>query len=576
MPKIIYDLYTPPISEKRSLLDVVLYFDTSVSPIQLKGWYSNEYRIGVKFPSDGQIYLDSSFTKGLFVSGFPTTRPYDYMLALPMKNSFVGVWLGRTASDHDTPVAIAINKEIGALLIYNISSNEVQVNHYTDIYPNYETNGTYLNGVVTLQQGQYVLFYGSVKPTVNTSAPWGFTDYEPRSSSSMPSVYVDVTDGTIHLYYESTIDLNIILNYGIGSILTEINNIILYYPGLYFRRFSRGGRDADQVSHMPPGGGLAVSVVLRPNNIFPYSVYDHDPPAGVSWAEGFAIDNVSYIKDGDGIAIVLRILKTTTNPYNPRYAWALAIKYIKEDTRVRLRIASAFKSLTDIVSYGAVNQVVNPGFGTDHYSDPATYEYFDGSTWKVATPGTDSYNYYSGYGIRANLYNPLDTSVRYRYVAFMRKYTRYGTAPIKIGSIKFSSYPDKGSLVAFLDYGGATIPANNYVCMVFDAVVTVEETYPDIPVDTPVEDTAIWSYLYGLPYNITVEAPSSATPGSTITINVYTDAPDGRKVYIVDKDTDEVLASGTVSGGVATISLTMPNKTLRLRIYIEGSDITLA
>jgi len=143
MVKVEYDIYAPPMVEKKLLLNATLYFDTTVSPIQLKGWYEPSYRIGVKFPSDCNIYLDSNLTKALFASAVSNDRPYEYMISLPMKNSFIGVWLGKTVNNYDTPVIVVINKEVSALLIYNISPNVVQVNHHADIYPNYETNGTY-------------------------------------------------------------------------------------------------------------------------------------------------------------------------------------------------------------------------------------------------------------------------------------------------------------------------------------------------------------------------------------------------------------------------------------------------
>jgi len=410
---------------------------------------------------------------------------------------------------------------------------------------------------------------------VNPSAPWGFANYEPVSSTSKPSVYVDVTDGTNHFYYESTIDLNIILRYDLGTVLAEINNIIVSYLGLRFLRDLRGGRDADHIRYLGFDQGLATPYPLRPDNIYPTSIYDYDPPSGTTWAWGLVVDNVSYIKDSDGITVVFRALKTTTNPYNPRCTYILAVKYVKEGTKVRLRVVQAYRSLTTIRSYGSPNQTHMPGFGTCWCSDPSTYEYFDGSTWWVATPGSGSYNYYNGYGVRAEVYNPLDTNVRYKFVALMRKFGRYGTAPIKVASLRNSTYTDRGLLTVFIDYAGGTIPADNYVCMIFNAIITSEATYPDISTESPTEDTDIWSYLIGYPYDISINAPSSAPPDSTVTITVVTNAPDNTKVYVVDKDTNEVLGSSTVTNGQATIQFIMPNKNLAIRVYIEGADISL-
>jgi len=579
MPKVAYDIFSPPLVEKLTLLNADILFDTSVSPIQLKGWYEPNYKIGVKITSDGQLYLDSALTLGLFASALPphpTTGNYDYLLAYPMKNALVAVWLGKTTSDYDTPVILAVNKTIGALLVYNASSQTVQVNHHSSVYPNYETDGTYSAGVVTLNAGQYALFYGATKPTVNAAAKWGFTDYEPKSTTAKPTRYLDVCKETAHYYFENTLDINGILDFEVGAILAEVNGIITYYPGLWFRMNIRGGRDADGIEIMPPGGGYAVSFVLRPNNLFEFPVYDHDPPAGISWSQGQVVDNLSYVRD-DGVSVFFRLVKTTTDPYNPRYTWLGGLKYAKDGlTTVRLKGVSVTKSLTGITSYGSANEVINPGLGFDCYAEPTTFEYYNGVSWLAATPGSNTYNYYNGYGIRAQLYNPLNTSEVYRAVAFMRKYMRYATAPIRVGSLQFSAYPNRGLLAVFIDYSGAIIPIDNYVNMIFEVAITKETTYPTISTEESSEDTALWSYLYGYPYNLSVSAPSSASPGQLVTVTVTTNAPDGRKVYAVDKDNDEILGSGTVSGGQATIQFNMPNRNLNIRVYVEGADIALA
>jgi hypothetical protein len=571
MVKVGYDIYTPPIMEKAVLLNANLIYDTSVSPPAMKGWFEPNLKLGFQTLTDGQLYLDSAFTKPLFANAippFPSSGTYFFMYLIPMKNSVIGVWLGKTTNDYDTPVIVVINKQIGAMLIYNLTANSIQVNHYTDVYPNYETNGSYSNGVVTLSQGQYVLFYGATKPTVNPNAKWGFTDYEPKSTTTQPSVYIDVSDGTNHYYYESTIELNVIMRYDIGAILTDINGMKLSFLGLWFRMAWRGSKKQTYISYNLP--------ILGPQNLAHYPIYDYDPPAGTSWAEGHATDNIAYIKDNEGITIIHRAVKNTTDPINPRYTMIIGYKYVKQGTdTVKVKVISAYKTYTNVTSYGSGNQVINPGLGFTSHVNPATFEYFDGSTWKTATPGSNVYKYYTGYGIRAELYNPLDTTEKYKAVIMLRKQKRYGTPTVKVGALQFSSYPNNGLIGIFQDYNGGTIPAGNYICMIFDVVVTTQ-TYPTVTTETPMEDTDVWSYLYGYPYNISISAPSSATPGSTVTITVTTNAPDGTKVYVVDKDTDTVLGSGTVSGGQATVTFTMPSKNLEIRVYVEGADITLS
>jgi hypothetical protein len=234
-----------------------------------------------------------------------------------------------------------------------------------------------------------------------------------------------------------------------------------------------------------------------------------------------------------------------------------------------------FKSLADITALGSTNQTVNPGFSLQQFVNPYTFKYFDGSSWVSATPGSDSYNYYSGYGVEASIFNPIDTSEVYKARYVMRKQLKYGSPPIKVGALMFSA-TEFGSIGVFQDYNGGTIPTGNYVGFVVDGLIRLDNTAPTISTESPPDDTDTWSYLYGYPYSISVSAPSSAQPGQQVTVTVTTDAPNGKSVYVVDKDTDAVLGSGTVSGGSASVSFQMPNKNLNIRVYVEGADIALA
>ena len=578
MVKVGYDIYTPPLKEKAVLLNANLIYDTSVSPPQLKGWFEPNFRIGVKFTIDGQLYIDSAFTKGLFATAkptHPTSGSYALFNFTVTKQALIGIYLGMTTNNYDTPVLVVINRQIKAMLIYNLSANSIQVNHYTDVYPNYETNGSYSAGVVTLAQGQYVLFYVDTKPTVNPNAMWGFTDYEPRSTTTQPSVYIDVTDGTNHYYFEQTLDLNVILHYGKGAWLVDVYGAKLTIPLIFETTMAvRGNNNADGIE--PPVHPTDGSPYLYVN-MFLTTIYDSDPYAGTSWAEGYVVDNVTYVKDNTGVAIIVRWVKNTTEPYNPRYSFITAFKFERvDDVTIKFKHVSVYKALTNITSYGSINAVINPGLSVYHYSNPDTYEYFDGSSWLSATPGNGTYNYYNGYGFGASIYNPANTSEVYALRMLIRKYQRYGTPPLKIGALKLTADPTKGIAGVFIDYAGGTIPTGNYTSFIIEGLIRKDNVKPTITTETPTEDTDVWTYLYGYPHDISISAPSSATPGSTVTVTVTTNAPDGTKVHVVDKDTDTVLGSGTVTSGQATITFTMTSKNLSIRVYVEGADIILS
>jgi hypothetical protein len=578
MPKVDYDIFTPPIAEKLTLLNAQLLYDTTQSPIQLKGWFEPSFKLGLKFDMDGQIYLDSGLTLGLFASAIPphpTSGGYGLLYMTFTKNALVSVWQGRTSNAYDTPIIVVVNKAVGALLVYNPSSNSVQVNHQTSVYPNCETSGTYSGGVVTLAQGQYALFYGSTKPTVNTTAPWGFTDYEPKSSTTKPSTYIDVTNDTLHHYYEQTLPTSVILHYSKGAILADVAGAKLSLGNIALNAvmFVRGGRNADFIYPR----AYVIDAVLSYQNLWMNDVYDYDPYAATSWGVGQVPDNVSYIRD-DGVTYVGRFVKHTTTPYNPRYTQITLWKYkVVDANTINLKALSFYKALADVTSYGSGNQVAHPGLTFLGYTSSASLEYYSPTAgWVSASPGSGLYNYYNGYGIGAVIYNPLNRSESYRIRAFLRKHRGYGTPPIKVGALAYSVDNTLGEIAVFQDYNGGTIPAGNYTGYIAEGVIKLDGSTPTLSTESPSIDTADWTYLYGYPYSISVSAPSSAYPGQQVTVTVATDAPDGKKVYVVDKDTDAVLGSGIVSGGYASVSFQMPNKNLNIRVYVEGADIALA
>jgi hypothetical protein len=578
MPKVAYDIFTLPIAEKLTLFNANLLYDASVSPIQLKGFFEPNFKLGLKYSMDGQIYLDNGLTLGLFNSAIPphpTSGVYTFFIFTFTKQALVGVWLGKTTNNYDTPVLVAVNKQIGALLVYNASANSIQVIHQTSVYPNYETSGTYNNGIVTLAQGQYALFYGSTEPTVNTSAPWGFTDYEPKSSTTQPSTYVLVTNGTNNFYYEQTLALSSIIHFGKGAHVVDAYGAKLSSSVAILEAHMaiRVGYNADGIEYyyVPLDGSSTP-----PINQVITSIYDSDPIAGTSWAQGFVLDNLNYVRDNGGVAYIARLVKSTVTPYNPRYSFIMAQRFQQQDAQtVKVRTLALFKALANIISFGSANYVIHPGFSLQQYVDPSTFKYFNGSSWVAATPGSNTYNYYNGYGIEASIFNPINTSEVYKARYVMRKQLKYGSPPIKVGALMFST-TGFGAIGVFQDYAGGTIPTGNYVGFIVDGLIRLDNTAPTISTESPPDDTATWSYLYGYPYSISVSAPSSAQPGQQVTVTVATDAPDGKHVYVVDKDTDAILGSGTVSGGSASVSFNMPNKNLSIRVYVEGADIALA
>jgi len=564
MVKVAYDLIKKPISTTVRLWDAELTLDTTSTPYKLKGIYEPSYHIYLPVPCTGNIYYAPDDTLGYFAS--PIAQNPSVNLAIftftVMKNALVGIWYGKTSGDFDTPVHVVVNRQIGAMLITNISPNPVVVRHNNLYYSNYETNGTYNSTdlTVTLNQGQYVLFYNTTKPTVNTSAPIGFTDYEPIASTSQPSGnWIKLVYGTTTYWLSNTIKYNLFCT--VGNNEDTVRNMYQNdYYGMgftywyYFRRSYRA--DCCQ-----PIERYVVRV---------YNVYADDPNAG-TWAESVNIVKIVYIEDSEGVLKITRLVKTTTDPYYIKYTAIQGEKFI-DGAKKRIKLLLFDKAYTDCISYGEAGLVRHPAVAS--LTSSANASFWNGTQWvSVQDPSASSYEYHDGYYIaRATGTLPF-SGASHGGIICVRRWGGYHTG--NYPKVVFVS--GYGAITLFVDYSGSTITAGNAVWGLGEAVIDPSGTLPDLtdisPYESPVsEDSERWSLRYGYPYTISVNAPSSAQAGSTVNVQVTTNAPNGKYVYVVDKDDNNILGSATVSNGSATVSFNMPNKNLNIRVYVEGDE----
>ena len=570
-----YDMILQPIADKARLINARLVYDTSTTPESLTRWYEDGYGICVPVDMDGNIYTDTDCTNALFASAIPprpSSGAYTYFMLVPDKNFIYGVWLGKTTNDFDTPVLVAINKAIDAILIYNLSNNNVTINHNTARWPNYETNGTYDSTTtpptITLGPGQYALLYNTTKPTVDPNTPWGFTDYDPIVATTKPSNYIAIYDGSTYKYVQASVKINRIISLVVNAILEEVNgaNMSIGPAGLYFRLQIRNSNNADFIAVY----GAPNPAPKMPTNLRLYNIYDYDPPTGYTWAGGFYPTSVVYIESGLGPTLVVRGVKHTTKPYNPRIVMAYGILYkIVDSVTIWGKLLLAHRMIVDATAYGCVNDVPTPGFQIGNYTDPATFEYYDGNTWGTPNKGTGDLVCQSGYAVGAEIYDMIDNSVRYRMRLIMRRRNVYNNLNPTVGALDWGTTPPMGWNAVFVDYGGGTVPAGSYVLEIADFVITTDGSEPQLLLDTVVDDQ-VFPYLIGYPYSIDVQVSTTATD---VTLTVTTDAPDGKTVYVVNKSTGEIVATGTVSGGQATITFPRPSQDTQYRVYIEGDDL---
>jgi hypothetical protein len=564
MVKVARDLIVKPIVETTRLWDTELILDTSSTPYQLNGIYEPNYNIYIKIPADGNLYYSPDDTSGYFSSPIAPTPSGNLAIFsfTVMKNALVGIWYGRTSANYDTPVHVAINKQIRAMLVTNLSSNTVVVIHNTTYYSNYETTGTYNSGnqTVTLSQGQYVLFYNTTKPTVNTSAPIGFTNYEPIASTSQPSGnWIKVVYGSTTYWLTNTVKYNLLCTVGNSdSTVKQMYQNDYYGLGFAYWYYFRSGYRADTCQ---PHEAYVARI---------FNLYSDDVNA-TSWAESVNIAKIVYIEDSEGILKILRLIKTTTTPYYLKYTAIQGEKFI-DGTKKRIKLLMFDKAYTNCSSFGEANLVRHPAVA--NLLSSANASYWNGTQWvSVQNPSNSSYEYHDGYYIgRATGTLPF-SGTSFGGIICVRRWGGYHTGNYPV-VVFVSGY---GSITLFINYDGSTITAGNAVWGIGEAVIDPSGNLPTLtdisPYESPVsEDSERWSLRYGYPYTISVNAPTSAQAGSTVNVQVTTNAPNGKYVYVVDKDTDEILGSATVSSGSATVSFTMPNKNLNIRVYVEGDE----
>jgi hypothetical protein len=570
MVKVQYDLIDLPITKKVLLWDAGFYVNESVSPPTLEGLYCEDYTLSLKNPADGNLIIgDFETGTSLFYNRIPPdpgSGAYNIFNFTCMENALVGIYWGKSSANYDTPIFVAINRSIKALLIYNPTSYSIIVNHPLSEYPNYETDGVYdgVNHRVTLSTDNYVIFYNSTKPTINSSAKWGYTDYEPKSSTTQPSgYYLDAYYGYTHYYWINTIDVSLYSD--VNAVTGGTDRYKLWcsdYVQLNctYQYNYRSGYRSDE-----------CFCIDEKQPARQFSIYADDPNT-TSWAGGIHTCKIVYIKDNTGIMLIQRNLKVTTNR---TFKWhgIFGYKYILSGSKKRIKAIVYVKAIVDCLSYGYSNQVSHPSpINIMNSTSSTNVQYWNGTSWATDSPPNQSaYSYYANVYIARGYTNTININ-NVGAIICVRRWGGYDN-PTPYLAVGFTGFR------LFIDYSGATIPAGNYVWGTGEAVIDPTGTLPDLsdisPYEHPVtKDTENYTLRYGYPYEITnISAPSSASAGSTVNVTVTTNAPDGTLAYLVDKYDNTILDSDTVSGGSVTLSFTMPNRDVELRAYVIGTDV---
>jgi hypothetical protein len=395
---------------------------------------------------------------------------------------------------------------------------------------------------------------------VNTSAPIGFTNYEPISSTTQPSGnWIKVVYGTTTYWLTNTVKYNFYCTLGndeatvkkmYGNDYVSINTTYWYAQ--------RSGYRCDELEMECPNVAQA------------WHVYADDPNA-VSWAGSYNVVKITYIEDSEGLLLITRLVKTTTVDWSLKVTSIHAIKFV-DGTKKRIKLLLFDKAYVGTVAYGQSNLVRHPAITSILAQTNASY--WNGSSWtSIPDPNQQAYNYYSNQYIARGAGTLPFAGTSFGGIMCFRRWGGYHTGSYPIPKIA-TGY---GSLTIFIDYSGSTITEGNAVWGLGEAVIDPSGNLPDIsdisPYEYPVsEDNERWSLRYGYPYTISVNAPTSASAGSTVNVQVTTNAPNGKHVYVVDKDNDNILGSATVSNGSATVSFNMPNKNLNIRVYVEGDE----
>lgn len=564
------------LTRKWLLINANLVYNASNELIR---WYERNFGICTPVPMDGNIYVDSSCTEPLFktpVAPRPSSGGYNEFIAVPDRNFVYGIWFGKVSSDYDARALVVFNSDIDAVLIYNLSdSAEISVYHQTGRWPNYRTNGNYDSSssppVVTLAPGKYVIFYSSDEPGYDETRWWGFTDQEPIVSDTEPENYVALYDGSSYRYVYGRLKVNRIINLQNLFVAESVNGarIVIGPYSMIFRMQIRNSKNGDSINiYSHP-----YNLPKVPTTVRLYNIYDYDPPTGYTWAGGIYPSSIVYIEGSEYYGIISRTVKHSTDVFNPRIIVLYGTIYSTPDSSTikGFMILGHKIMVDDAKAYGCSNNVPTPGFQIGNFADPDTFEYYNGSEWTMPNIGNGSVQCQNGVAAGAEIYDMINNNIRYHIRVVLRRRNVYGNPVAKVGSLRWDTTPPMGWNGVFSDYSGGDIPNGAYVLEIAYFIIKTDNTEPIIEVES-YEDSEIFPYLLGLPYSISVSVNES---GSNLEITVSTDAPDGKNVYVVDRDTGDIVSTGTVSGGTAIITIPKPSVTKHYRVYVEGDDLVL-
>jgi len=531
-----------------------------------------------------------------------TSAPYNGSVVwiAGYRGTFIGVHL--TDGTNKVQVNIIRRYLDNSILIFNTGKDgTTNINITVRVYdpPSafgyaVDTNGTRGSGYTDIAPGQYVLFYAGTKPNVDTTngvfatSPLGSSKSQPYELFVNAYSINGINIPKMYLGIKAPSDMEVASNY---RIIRAFRNSGVG-PGLF-------------ISNSNARGGDNVSGYMRGSLEPVLSIYDSDPD-GDTWAEGEVVYKhyFGWAEDGSGNVkfIILGAYFTKHSVrWIPRYREYVALIYdVDRDEEYSVSIG---KPLTNIFCYGEAGAVPHPFVRNYDVAMPNTnaLKYIDqnDNLTTLTSNSTGCWQYIDNiYGMCAVYKNGIvctegvavytnDTSLAISNAKSAWGIARCNAAGDLIGALGLRVVPWNQK---------SWTSGNLYIA------ITRQKELPSTATDTDItnyfkqitpvvlSDADINGLFNVLPYSIyllgqnmdqiSITAPSSATVGSSINIQISAPNRAGKSVWvaIVDANGNVVAkSSGTLdSSGNATIKLTAPSNTGTYRIVaIVAGDRTL-
>jgi hypothetical protein len=512
----------------------------------------------------------------------PTTAaPYDGVMGGVA--GYSGYFFAIDLTDGSTKSRVYITKRTYPelqILIFNKGTLTIRVNDPpTGFGLSKYTTGTAGSGYTDIGQNQYVVFYKSTLPSIDTTN--GVFAQSPLGTSKRWS-YEVYTDSVNRIG-----SLGFTIYMGIKApkdILVEADHMVFLGGG----KSVRGNINAASYEE---ASGVGIGI------------YDYDPYAGTSWAAGYMayVVVIGWAEDEAGAVKFLfnsslGYKHTTKRTQRGKLLTAMLYDADLEE----FFMSRAVIPVTDMYSYGQAAAVINPVVGGTVFPDGRDCAVSravkpDDTLYEWTSTAPSSWTYYDAYA----LMNCYDNPSECRAMAALGIYTN--DTGVSIPSDVRNAFAVGGLTTAIKRYGlqikpfmDRTLTANNTY-----AVITRHKIFPRTATGTDllnwakkkypyrISDTEWTSLLNVPPFTVALaggQPPSGSVsfnvsgtpaPGQTITVSGKALGANATVwVVLVDPDTYTVIAknSGTSdANGNFSISLTIPTtasagKTYRLYI----------